>query len=670
MGEAALVSARAVVRAAGLVKRYRGRPAVCGVDLRVHPGELHGLVGADGAGKSSLMKAIAGVLSFEGGTLDVLGERIDSEMAAERVKARIGFMPQGLGQNLYPELSVEENVDFFARLRLVPAARLAARKERLLSVTRLAPFRGRAMKHLSGGMKQKLGLACTLVHEPELLVLDEPTTGVDPVSRRDFWAILSELVRDGRLTALVSTAYLDEASRFHRVSLLHEGRCLAEGDPAALCRLVPGTVALVETERQAEALAALTPAFAQVEALGTVLRVLVEGAGPSAAIARVRAALGGIPCRVDAAEPELEDAFLALLRREDVAPEAGGPASAPRGPAVPPAVTGRHRGPEPAGSEGDAIEADRLTRDFGTFRAVDGVTFRVRPGEIFGLLGANGAGKTTVIKMLTGLLPPSAGRGRVAGVDMARSDRAVKRRIGYMSQAFSLYTDLTVAENVLLYAGIYGLSRAAARERGEEVLAMAGLSGRRDAMTGALPLGLRQRLALGCALLHRPQVVFLDEPTSGVDPVGRRRFWQILFELARRDRVAVLLTTHSMSEAERCDRLALMFAGRIVADAPPAALKREVEREAGRLLEIVADSPAAAAERLRGDGVGAPVPFGRHLHLLSRDPDSDAPRIRASLGAAGIACRAIRPVPLTMEDVFIYRVRALEDGAPQLRGSP
>ena len=687
MGEAALVSARpAAVEAAALGKRYRARWAVRGVDLRVGVGELHGLIGADGAGKSSLMKAVAGVLSFEEGSLDVLGVRIDSEATAERVKGRIGFMPQGLGLNLYPELSVEENVDFFARLRLVPAPRLAERKERLLAMTRLAPFRLRAMKHLSGGMKQKLGLICTLVHEPELLVLDEPTTGVDPVARRDFWAILCELLREGRLSALVSTAYMDEASRFHRISLLHEGRCLASGEPGDLRRRVDGTVVEIEAERQVDALAALAPAFPQAEALGTVLRVFVDGADAAAAVARVRGALAGIPSRrIAAVEPELEDAFLALLRRERARPD-----SAPRAEPSPaePEPVGRRAAPTPLARRGtipkeagppapdgssstrDAIEADGLTRDFGGFRAVDGVTFRVRRGEIFGLLGANGAGKTTVIKMLTGLLPPSAGEGRVAGVDMSRSDLGVKRRIGYMSQAFSLYTELTVAENVFLFAGIYGLSRSAARMRADEVLAMAGLSDHRNAMTAKLPMGLRQRLALGCALLHRPQVVFLDEPTSGVDPVGRHRFWEILFELARRDRVAVLVTTHSMGEAERCDRLALMFDGRIVADAPPAELKREVEREAGRLLEIDSDAPADAADRLRRDELGDPVPFGRRIHLFSRDVENDATRIRASLAAGGLSCGRIAPVPLTMEDVFIYRVRALEEGGSRRGGIP
>ncbi len=645
MGEATLVTP-AAVRGTGLHKRYGRRSALAGVDLCVGRGEIYGLIGSDGAGKSSLMKAVAGVLSLEEGELDVLGTALDSEAAAESVKGQIGFMPQGLGLNLYSELTVEENVDFFARLRLVAPPVLVRRKDRLLGMTRLAAFRRRPMKHLSGGMKQKLGLVCTLIHEPELLVLDEPTTGVDPVSRRDFWTMLSELMRDGGLTALVSTAYLDEASCFDRVSLLHEGRCLASGDPSELRHLVPGTVVVVEAEPQTDALAALEADYPQVEALGTVLRAFVVGADPEQAVTRVRRTFEGITVRrVEPGEPELENAFVALL---------GG---APRA-----AVTPRSFAPRRALDVGEAvIDALALTRDFGDFRAVDGATFSVRQGEIFGLLGANGAGKTTVIKMLTGLLPPTSGRARVAGVDMSRAERTVKRRIGYMSQAFSLYADLTVAENLSLYAGVYGLSRAEAQERARDIFAMAGLAEHRDAMAGRLPMGMRQRLALGCALVHRPQVVFLDEPTSGVDPVGRRRFWDILFHLARRDRVAVLVTTHYMSEAEHCDRLALMFAGRIVADATPLALKREVEREAGRLLEVAADAPAKAVDRLRRDGLGDPVLFGRHVHVWSRDPGTDAARIRASLASAGIACRSVRPVPLSMDDVFIFRVRALED---------
>jgi len=640
-----------VIRILGLRKSYRGRIAVDGVDLAVRRGEIFGLIGPDAAGKSSLMKAVAGVLTFDDGALEVFGVALDSEAAAERIKDRLGFMPQGLGLNLYPELSVEENIDFFARLRLVPEQDLVARKRRLLAVTRLDKFKDRPMKQLSGGMKQKLGLACTLIHEPALVILDEPTTGVDPVSRRDFWAILSELVAEKGITALVSTAYMDEVSRFHRLALLHAGKILATGAPADVRALAPGIQVLVQADPPLEALARLRAAFPQVETVGPRFCVFVDDATSEAATRQVRQALEGHALgEIEAVEPDMEDVFIALLRRRGLVPLEHEVTSTPPAPPAP----GREA----------AIEALDLTRDFGTFRAVDQVNFRVAPGEIFGLLGANGAGKTTVIKMLTGILRPSGGTGRVAGADMRTGGTAIKERIGYVSQAFSLYLDLSVMENIQLYAGIYGLDGAQTRRRARWVIEMAGLAGHETDRPTALPMGLRQRLALGCALVHQPQVLFLDEPTSGVDPVGRRQFWDILFRLARADGVAILITTHYMSEAEHCDRLALMYAGRIVADATPEALKREVETEAGGLLELdVADAAPRTLAMLREAGFTGAYLYGARVRLLSRDPQGDGVRIRALLADAGIALHGVVPQRLSMEDVFVHRVTALERAA-------
>jgi ABC-2 type transport system ATP-binding protein len=307
-----------------------------------------------------------------------------------------------------------------------------------------------------------------------------------------------------------------------------------------------------------------------------------------------------------------------------------------------------------------AIDAVDLTCDFGTFRAVDHVSFTVPQGEIFGLLGANGAGKTTAIKMLTGIIRPTAGLGRVAGVDMRRASHDIKERIGYMSQAFSLYTDLTVIENINLYAGIYGLSARETRERAEWVIGMGGLGGYETITTANLPMGLRQRLALGCALVHRPEVLFLDEPTSGVDPAGRRQFWDILFSLSREEGVAILITTHYMSEAEHCDHLALMYDGRIVADAAPDEMKRDVEREAGSLVEVVTPQPYLARARLAEAGFRDAALVGPRLHLLSRNPEADLLRIPTLLATAGIAgANAIRR-PLSMDDAFAYRVTTLQ----------
>ena len=639
-----------LLRVRGFGKRYRRVVAVDGVDLEVSRGEIFGLIGPDGAGKSSLMKAVSGVLRFERGAIEVFGVSLDSEASAERIKGRIGFMPQGLGLNLYPDLSVEENIDFLASLRLVPPARLAERKRRLLAMTRLAPFRGRAMKHLSGGMKQKLGLVCTLIHEPELVILDEPTTGVDPLSRRDFWTILTELLRDRAITALVSTAYLDEASRFHRLALMHQGRVLDRGEPDAIVARSGGSLVRFRAADQRAALARLRGRFPQIEARGRLLRVFVPERDPERARARVAAALEGLSVdALEADEPELEDAFIALLARRG---DAGVKEEAPRIPSFAPV----------ADDEAVMIEARELCRDFGDFRAVDHVSFRVRRGEIFGLLGANGAGKTTVIKMLTGILPPSAGGGRIAGIEMGGGGSpalAIRQRIGYMSQAFSLYQDLSAIENIRLYAGIHGLHGPALRERAAWVLALAGLRGFENARAGRLPMGLRQRLALGCALVHRPRVLFLDEPTSGVDPLGRRRFWEILLDLSRRQGVTILITTHYMSEAEHCDHLALMHAGRLVADKTPDALREELRREAGRLLELRVDRPLAALERLQGRYEGVSL-HGPRIHLFAPSLAAAGVDIRARLESAGLKLISLREREPGMEDVFVYRMRALE----------
>jgi ABC-2 type transport system ATP-binding protein len=558
-----------VVQVRDFVKRYRKQTAVDGASLTIERGEIYGLIGPDGAGKSSLMKAIAGVLSFEGGTLHVLGEKIACEAAAERIKGRIGFMPQGLGLNLYPELSVQENIDFFAELRDVTPSELARRKGNLLAMTRLDKFRDRPMKQLSGGMKQKLGLVCTLIHEPELIILDEPTTGVDPVSRRDFWKILTQLLRERGITALVSTAYMDEAARFRRLSLMFDGRVLIEGAPDAILREVPGALVDLVAKPQIEALRQLQTLFPQAEAVGPGLRVFVPGATPQAAQAQIAAQLASLQVgEMQAGAPELEDAFIALLQQRQLA----GQGDARQAPAW---LDG-----DPPKDDGIAIAVRELSRDFDHFRAVDRVSFEVRQGEIFGLLGANGAGKTTVIKMLTGILPPTSGTGTVAGADMRHASQAIKERIGYVSQAFSLYQDMTVQENLRLFARIYGVPGNRLAERIGRAVALTGLSDTTSQLVSKLPMGIRQRLALACALVHGPRVLFLDEPTSGVDPIGRRRFWKILVHLARVEQVAILITTHYMSEAEHCDHLVLMHAGRVIADDSPAALKAALQQEA------------------------------------------------------------------------------------------
>ncbi|KXJ49416.1 MAG: ABC transporter [Cycloclasticus sp. Phe_18] len=655
MGQPTLVNtvvSEPIVKVQGFSKSYRKKLAVDGVDLAINKGEIYGLIGPDGAGKSTLMKAIAGVLTYDGGQVEVFGEIIDSEAAAEKIKGRIGFMPQGLGQNLYAELSVEENIDFFAQLREVSREQLISRKRKLLAMTRLDKFTNRPMKLLSGGMKQKLGLVCTLIHEPELIILDEPTTGVDPVSRRDFWAILTALLREQNIAALVSTAYMDEATRFQQLSLMYDGKVIAEGEPDQIIAKVPGTLVELIARPQAVALSQLKSIFQQVEAVGAVLRVFVEGQEEEAAIKQVKSLLSGQEVsEIHASQAEMEDAFIALLSQANLTDSETAPS------------IDTNQASEIDASQKDklAIEAENLCRDFGDFRAVDQVSFQVRYGEIFGLLGANGAGKSTVFKMLTGILQPTGGEGKVAGQDMLRANQAIKERIGYMSQAFSLYQDMTVLENIRLYARIYAVARKELKQRVDWVIATAGLQGVENRLAGALPMGIRQRLALGCALVHQPKVLFLDEPTSGVDPVGRRRFWDILIQMARVEQVAILVTTHYMSEAEHCDHLALMYAGRIIADATPEQMKEALVKAAGELLEVTTDQPLLALKLIEQAGFEEAALFGKKIHLLAKEPQLVRQQIESIFTENNITLHSISHRHPSLEDVFVYQVMTHEN---------
>ena len=638
-----------IVQVEGFGKKYKRLNVINNVGLSVGKGEIHGLIGPDGSGKSSLLKAIAGVLDFDQGVIRVFGINVNSEKTAEKIKGRIGFMPQGLGQNLYAELSVEENIDFFARLRMVPQKVLETRKARLLEMTHLKQFKGRSMKHLSGGMKQKLGLVCSLIHQPELIILDEPTTGVDPVSRRDFWVILSQLLEEFGITAVVSTAYMDEASRFHRVSLMYNGKLFAQGKPREIRALVSGSVVIVKALPQAEAFTTLKARYPQVQPIGHHLRVFVRDKEPGPAEDTIRNSLSDLQLEeCYSLEPELEDVFVALLADRNGHNSTG------------PGIVRKAREIKAEEGSGPAIWAKDLVQDFGAFRAVDSLSFEVPQGEIFGLLGANGAGKTTAIKMLAGILPPSSGDGRVAGIDMRKAVQSIKSRVGYMSQAFSLYEDLTALENLRLYGGIYGLSGGLLKERIAETLALTDLQGHGSELTQGLPMGVRQRLALACALLHRPSILFLDEPTSGVDPLGRRRFWEILFQLSRENGVTILVTTHYMNEAEHCDHLVLMYAGRSVADATPAEMKQALRREAGDLLELTVDRPMPALELLASHGFGNTAIFGNCIHLLTHSVEDTISRVRLLLESNGLRLHRARKIPLSMEDVFVYRVTALE----------
>ena len=485
--------------------RYRDVIALDGIDLDIPAGRMVGLIGPDGVGKSSLLSLLAGVRIIQEGTVEVLGGDMASKAHRKQVCPRIAYMPQGLGKNLYPTLSVEENLQFFARLFGHGAAERRQRIDELTQATGLFKFLERPAGKLSGGMKQKLGLCCALIHDPDFLILDEPTTGVDPLARAQFWDLIERIRADRPgMSVIVATAYMDEAQRFDWLAAIDDGKVLATGTPKEL----------LETTNS----------------------------------------------------PNLEEAFIRLLPEEK---KRGHQAVV-----IPPL-------PED-GADDIAIEAEGLTMRFGDFVAVDSVSFRIRRGEIFGFLGSNGCGKSTTMKMLTGLLPASEGRAWLFGHEVNPHDLGTRRRVGYMSQAFSLYSEITVRQNLELHAKLFSVPPKDIPGRVEEMVERFGLVDVIDSLPASLPLGIRQRLSLAVAMVHKPELLILDEPTSGVDPVARDAFWRLLIELSRRDRVTVFISTHFMNEAERCDRMSMMHAGKVLDSDVPARL---VEKRGAKTLE-------------------------------------------------------------------------------------
>jgi ribosome-dependent ATPase len=533
-----------VVSIKGVTHRYGKMLALDGISLDIPTGIMVGIVGPDGVGKSTLMGLIAGAKKLQDGALTVLGGDIGDARHRRNTGPRIAYLPQGLGKNLYLELSVYDNVDFMARLfGLSPAAR-AKRIPELLAATGLGPFADRPAGKLSGGMKQKVGLCGALVHEPDLLILDEPTTGVDPLSRRQFWTLIDDIRVDRpSMSVVISTAYMDEAQRWSWIVAMDAGRVLATGTPAEL-----------------------------MARTGT---------------------------------KDLEQCFIALLPEEKrmghtelVIP------------------------PRPAGKTEIAIEAHGLTRRFGTFTAVDSVTLSIERGEIFGFLGSNGCGKSTTMKMLTGLLPPTEGTATLFGNSVEAGSMEVRKKLGYMTQAFSLYGEMTIRQNLVLHARLYHLPPEKSRQRIQELIARFGLVDHLDALAEGLPMGLRQRLSLAVAVLHEPQILILDEPTSGVDPIARDSFWELLIDLSRNQGVTIFVTTHFMNEGMRCDRISLMNAGKVLAcDAPQKLIEQrhaESLEEAfiGYMEDSAADGTAAASKAPSGEPAAAP-PAAEPEHEMS-----------------------------------------------------
>jgi len=516
-----------VARLVSVTHRYGDTLAAAEVSLDIPAGCMVGFIGPDGVGKSTLLGLIAGARAIQTGTIAVLGGDMAKRSHRSAVCPRIAYMPQGLGRNLYATLSVYENVDFFGRLFGHGRQEREWRIRELLANTGLAPFADRAAGKLSGGMKQKLGLCCALIHDPDLLILDEPTTGVDPLSRRQFWHLIARIrARRPGMSVIVATAYMEEAGQFDWLVAMNAGKVLATGN--------------------AQALKART------------------GSGT------------------------LEEAFIALLPEER---------------------RREHRAlviPPPLSRDGDAaIEAEGLTRRFGDFTAVDQVSFRIARGEIFGFLGSNGCGKTTTMKMLAGLLPPSAGSARLFGRAVEAKDIDTRRRVGYMSQGFSLYSELTVRQNLVLHARLFHVPEREVPARVGEMLQRFGIAHAAELLPDALPLGMRQRLSLAVAVIHRPEMLILDEPTSGVDPIARDAFWELMIDLSRRDGVTIFISTHFMNEAQRCDRVSFMHAGRVLATDAPSVL---MQARGARTLEEAFIFCLEEAEAGVAGGAGTDVP--------------------------------------------------------------
>jgi len=519
-----------VARLDGVGLRYATTVALADIQLELPAQRMVGLIGPDGVGKSSLLALLAGARALQQGSLQVLDGDMRSKRHRDAVCPRIAYMPQGLGKNLYPTLSVEENLQFFARLFGHDAAERRRRIDHLTHSTGLHPFLARPAGKLSGGMKQKLGLCCALIHDPDLLILDEPTTGVDPLARAQFWDLIASIRQERpQMSVVVATAYMDEAQRFDWLVAMDDGQVLATGTPHAL-----------------------------LQRTGT---------------------------------RNLEAAFIALLPEE------------------------KKRGHQPVeitplaldDNTQVAIEAQGLTMRFGDFVAVDQVDFRIRRGEIFGFLGSNGCGKSTTMKMLTGLLPASEGEAWLFGQKVDPRDIETRRRVGYMSQAFSLYGEQTVRQNLVLHARLFHVPEAQVQARVQAMVERFGLHDEIDSLPDALPLGLRQRLSLAVAMVHQPELLILDEPTSGVDPVARDNFWRLLIELSRRDRVTIFISTHFMNEAERCDRISLMHAGKVLVSAPPADIA--AQRGAGSLEQaFIAYLEDASGTRRAAPAPSTPAP--------------------------------------------------------------
>ncbi len=634
-----------VIVTRGLTKTFDSVKAVNGVDLNVKKGEIFGLVGPDGAGKTTTIQMLCGILSPASGSATVAG--VDTVSDAQSLGGKIGYMSEGF--SLYGTLSVGENIDFFADLYQVPEEERGERKEKLLRFSRLTKFIDRPAENLSGGMKKKLALCCTLMYSPEILFLDEPTTGVDPVSRREFWKLIYDFINEG-VTVFVCTPYMDEAERCDRVALMHQGSILKCDSPQRLKESMKGNLLSIKANPLRQAVDILRRQYSQVQIFGEELHLKVSDSRQEEE--RVGNLLTGAGIEVEDIReiiPSLEDIFVSSIDEEET--EQG----MKKNWQLPAPQTNGDSG-KGFQENGYSVEAEELTRTFGSFTAVNKVSFKVKRGEIFGFLGPNGSGKSTTIKMLCGLLPPTSGKARVAGMDIFKHSRKLRSKIGYMSQKFSLYDDLTAEENIEFFAGVYGLRGNVLKERKAWALEMAGLTGKENTVTRDLSGGWKQRLALGCSIMHQPEILFLDEPTSGVDPIARREFWDLIYQLSEQG-VTVFVTTHYMDEAEHCHTIALIYYGNMIAMGGPGQLKEE--SLAGELLEIETPNPMEAMDFLSQNTPYQQVSvFGSTLHLMVDDASQAAAGVKQVLEKNYHPVNRIENVPLTMEDLFVSLIEA------------
>ncbi len=638
------------IAAEGLTKKFGSLTAVDDLRFMVMPGEIFGLVGPDGAGKSTSLRMLATIMDADSGTARIAGYDTASEAAA--VKDHLAYMSQKFG--LYQDLTVGENIDFYADLYGMSRKGRKGRIEELLDFSHMRPFIRRRAGDLSGGMKQKLQLVCALIHTPKVLLLDEPTNGVDPVSRRDFWRILDQL-RQEQVAVLVTTAYLDEAERCDRVGLIDQGKMMAVGTPGEIKELMDGRLLAIRSSRARKIVGLLRgESFGKSVTLfgDTVHLVCRDSQQTTEQVSALLLREEIVYDQIREIEPSLEDVFISLLGKDTQA-------------AAKTQET-MHLVSAAAVTVNDlAVQVEHLTRRFGTFTAVDAVGFQVKKGEIFGFLGPNGAGKSTTIRMLCGLLQPSSGTGTVAGFDILRQTEQIKLHIGYMSQKFSLYEDLTVTENIRFYGGIYGLAGKRLDNRLIWALAISGLEDHRASLTAILSGGWKQRLALACAILHEPPIVFLDEPTSGVDPLSRRQFWDLIYSMAD-EGITIFVTTHYMEEAEYCDRIALIYDGKMIASGSPMELKTRFMHD--KIIDLRCADPQGLVTPLKAlPQIRDAALFGSGLHIVTPDDVAATAAITRLLETRGLSPANVRMETIlpSMEDVFISLIEEVDRKAAE-----